>query len=284
MASYVPPQINQPLVLYVALTSQASRPQLQANPTLAAGDVTVSIDGGAFANLATLPAVTPASGKSVKVQLSAAETNGDNIVLLFSDVAGAEWDDLLIDIQTSARRIDDLAYPETSGRKIIVDASGNAQADVRLWQGNSPLGLSSSRVQVSVAAIQAGIIDSAAFAAGAITAAAIAADAIGASELAADAATEIAAAVWTVGNLTSTTANALADYILRRSLASAEASAYGDALALRSLLGAASKLVNKIAIAAGVLSIYKTDDTTALGTQAVGTDSAADPVVSLDTA
>ena len=37
-------------------------------------------DGGAFANITTLPAVTPASSKSVKVTLSSTEMNADEVI------------------------------------------------------------------------------------------------------------------------------------------------------------------------------------------------------------
>ena len=50
------------------------------------------------------------------------------------------------------------------------------------------------------------------------------------------------------------------------------------------MLGASAKLVNKIAISGATLTIYEADDTTSLGTQAVSTDAAADPITALDTA
>jgi hypothetical protein len=78
------------------------------------GDFQVSVDGGAFANLGTLPAVTPAGGVAVKITLSQAETNGDNIIVRCVDAAGAEWCDLMLDIQTVTRQLDDLAYPSGS--------------------------------------------------------------------------------------------------------------------------------------------------------------------------
>jgi hypothetical protein len=55
--------------------------------------------------------------------------NGDNITVVCSDSAGAEWCDLIVSIQTSARQIDDLAYPATSGRALNVSAGGVADAD-----------------------------------------------------------------------------------------------------------------------------------------------------------
>lgn len=109
MSSYVTPKKNTEFIFYVGLFSQANTKVLQSNPTLASGDVRVSIDGGAFANLTTLPTVAPASGKAVKVTLSASEMNGDNITVLFSDAAGDEWCDLIVNIQTTAQQVDDLA-------------------------------------------------------------------------------------------------------------------------------------------------------------------------------
>ena len=101
MASYYPCVKNHAsgYIFYVGLISQASTKSLQGSATLAAGDVKVSIDGGALANLGTLPVVTPAASKSIKVTLSQAEINGDNIIVIFADATGAEWCDLLVNIR-----------------------------------------------------------------------------------------------------------------------------------------------------------------------------------------
>ncbi len=109
MASFVTPKKNTAFSFYVGLVSQANINIFQVNPTLATGDAKVSIDGAALGNLATLPVVTPAGGKAVLVALSAAEMNGDNIEVILSDAAGAEWCDCIINIQTTAGQIDDLA-------------------------------------------------------------------------------------------------------------------------------------------------------------------------------
>jgi hypothetical protein len=129
MASYFPPKKNAAYRCFVSLISQSNTKIMQSNPTLASGDVRVSIDGGALANLTTLPAVTPASSKMVQVDLSSSEMNGDNITIVFSDAAGSEWCDLVINLQTTARQIDDLAYPTTSGRSIDVSAGGEVGID-----------------------------------------------------------------------------------------------------------------------------------------------------------
>lgn len=93
-------------IIYTALEPMTPTGNFLANPTLATGDVTISIDGGAFANLATLPDAEPNSGKSIRIQLSQAETNGDNLVIIFSDVTGAEWRDQLVTVQTAAANFD----------------------------------------------------------------------------------------------------------------------------------------------------------------------------------
>lgn len=95
------PQINTAYSFDVALVSQADTRLFQVNPTLATGDVKVAIDEGAFANLTALPTVTPASGRNVKVALTAAEMNGSRITVQFADVSGAEWCELLYVIETT---------------------------------------------------------------------------------------------------------------------------------------------------------------------------------------
>lgn len=98
--SYNPILKNTAYIFYISLESQTAV-GFQSNPTLAAGDVKLSGDGGALTNLATLPVVTPAGSKLVKVSLSAAEMNYDNVNIIFSDAAGAEWYDLSLNIQTT---------------------------------------------------------------------------------------------------------------------------------------------------------------------------------------
>lgn len=155
MANTPLPKINTAYILYVGLISQADTKLLKASPTLAAGDFKVSIDGGAFANLATLPTVTPAAGTAVKISLSAAEMNGDNIQVTCIDAAGAEWCDAFINLQTATRGLDDLAFPATSGRSFVVSAGGVIDGNVALWLAVAPNALSSGKVD-TVAVSRAG--------------------------------------------------------------------------------------------------------------------------------
>lgn len=71
-------------------------------PTLASGDVKISKDDGAFANLATLPTVAPASGVAVQVELTGTEMNADKVVITFIDqTVPKEWADWSICILTT---------------------------------------------------------------------------------------------------------------------------------------------------------------------------------------
>lgn len=151
MATYVPAKRATELIFYMGLVSQSTG-QFQTNPTLASGDVKISKDGGALANLATLPAVTPAASKMVKVTVSSTEMTADNVTLVFSDAAGDEWDEVIVNIQTAARQIDDLAFPTTSGRSIDVSATGEVDANLTQIDGqatsgnNATLNLKSLRI------------------------------------------------------------------------------------------------------------------------------------------
>lgn len=132
MATYSPAKRATAYKFYIGLVQQADTKLLKANPTIAAGDFKVSKDGGAFANLTTLPSVNPASGTAVMIDLSATEMTADNIVVTCIDAAGAEWCDQLINIQTAARQFDDLAYPVTSGNPLLVSVGGNVSLNTVL--------------------------------------------------------------------------------------------------------------------------------------------------------
>jgi len=73
-------------------------------------------------------------------------------------------------------------------------------------------------------------------------------------------------------------ATEIADEVLTRAISNVEGAAV-----FRSLAGAIAKLVNKVAVVGTDLITYKTDDATPLGTQAITTDSGADPITVLDT-
>ncbi|MCP4536242.1 MAG: hypothetical protein GY832_03775 [Chloroflexi bacterium] len=94
--------LAQPLIAGTAYTfaafvgSQADTNIFQTSVTLAAGDVKLSKDGAAFANLTNLPVETGTSGMLV-VSLTTAETTSitNYAVVKFTDAAGPEWQDVV---------------------------------------------------------------------------------------------------------------------------------------------------------------------------------------------
>lgn len=101
MVESMPPTKNATYTFYMSVVSQVDNNIFQTNPTIAPGDFKVSIDGGALNDLTNLPVVTPAGSKMIKIILEAAEMNGDRIVVLASDAAGAEWQDMAFEISTT---------------------------------------------------------------------------------------------------------------------------------------------------------------------------------------
>lgn len=108
MPSYAPPKKNSAYETYIALRDQSNTKVFKSNPTLATGDVKVIKDGGTPTNITTLPTVVN-SGAVIEVSLSASEMDADNVSVLFQDVVGDEWCDLLITIHTASSQFDDLS-------------------------------------------------------------------------------------------------------------------------------------------------------------------------------
>lgn len=94
---------------YTELVDAADTTLFKLNPTIAAGDVQISLAGGTFANLTNLPTVTPAGSTQVKVELTAAEMAGADRTVQFHDAVGGEWLDQAIHITADEQAIDDLA-------------------------------------------------------------------------------------------------------------------------------------------------------------------------------
>ena len=100
--------------------------QYKTTPTLASGDFKIEKDGGAAANLATLPTVAPAGGSSLDISFSAAEMQGKLITLRAVDAAGAEWNDDAIIIATVGDPSAYLPFDLFSGTVALSAASQGA--------------------------------------------------------------------------------------------------------------------------------------------------------------
>jgi hypothetical protein len=138
-------------------------------------DSEVSKDGGTFTDCTNEAAEVATSSGIYTLALTATEMTADIVATITkTSTAGAKT--AVNVMYTATRQLIDLAFPNTSGRGMDIDASGGAE----------------------VGSFQAGAITAAAFTAGAIDAAAIAADAITAAKIAnaaIDAATFAAGAI-----------------------------------------------------------------------------------------
>ena len=81
-APYNPPVKNEDFAIQIALEDYANPGNLKSSPTIAAGDFKVSKDGGALANLTTLPSVAPAASVLVTISLSSTEMNCDVVSIV----------------------------------------------------------------------------------------------------------------------------------------------------------------------------------------------------------
>ena len=100
----------------VGVSDAANPANFRVNPTIAAGDFQVSTDGSAFANLATLPVVSPAGSITILISLSAAEMNGDKVNVQGIDVAGNEWESILVALDLPAGTIETMLDIEKGDR------------------------------------------------------------------------------------------------------------------------------------------------------------------------
>ena len=101
-APYNPPTKNENFLIRIALEDMSVSGSFKSNPTIAAGDFKVDIDGAGFNNLGTLPSVSPASTVAVLLTLANTEMNGDVISIQGIDqTSPKEWADFFLSIPTS---------------------------------------------------------------------------------------------------------------------------------------------------------------------------------------
>ncbi len=81
------------------LIDSASRPSYKSSATLAAGDVKVIKDGGAPADIASLPSEIGTTGV-YRFSLTASEMDATTITVVCVDAAGGEWDPLTVVFHT----------------------------------------------------------------------------------------------------------------------------------------------------------------------------------------
>lgn len=247
--------------------------QYKSTPTLASGDFKIEKDGGAAANLATLPVVEPTGGTSITLEFSAAEMQCAQAVITAIDQVGAEWNDDAIHIFTVGNPLAHwqsnpfsatVGLSTASQSAVVAGVWSAARADFSL-AGTFGEGVSSVRGDVTgnVGGSVGGNVEGSVLgtvggvAAGGISSLSLATDALSASALSQAAAQKIA------------------DEILNRNLAG------GGSGNSRNIRNALRGLRNRVRNQGGTLSIYEEDDTTIAWT-AAATTAAGDPMTELD--
>lgn len=141
MAGY-PPKKNAAFTVYLPILDADGDPVAGA----AALSSTISGDGAAFA---AGPTPVDKGEGFYSIALSAAQMNFDNIAgVLKTTTGGAK--NTPFSIYTSTRQLDDLAFPNVSGRGIDVDTLGGVEADVTRWLTATPDALSAGKVPADV--------------------------------------------------------------------------------------------------------------------------------------
>lgn len=123
------PLQNKAYEFYLGLGDINNPDEFVTNPTIAAGDFQISIDGSAFVNLATLPVVDPAGSIMVKVSLSASEMNGEKVNVVADDAAGNEWQPAIISIDVPEGNVETLTDLQEgdmieTNKRLIINKAG----------------------------------------------------------------------------------------------------------------------------------------------------------------
>ena len=127
------PKYNTAYSTTIALINQSTG-NFQGNPTLAAGDVKVILDDSDPVNITTLPSLLIGGGntKILTVNLSAPEMSGDRVQVMFSDVAGSEWRDAIINIDIPAYNPDDFVGGSTVVNANVLQIGSSTTAATNL--------------------------------------------------------------------------------------------------------------------------------------------------------
>jgi hypothetical protein len=298
---------------------------LNADWTPAAGDVKISKDGGAAANIGTLP-VAVAMGNSAiwKFVFSDAELQAAFISVTISDSATKAVDDTgfsietygnasalhAFDLDTATQKVDvdtiktnpvvnggTVTFPTNSTLASTTNITGGtittvttvtnqltaAQIATGVWQDATPSDFTTAS-SIGKSLYTTGNAPGAASGLALVgsnmgTVSSVTGNVSGSVNSVTSGVTVATGGVGT-GDIDSTALNEIADAILDRVM-SAGADSGGNNTTSRTVRQALRTLRNKVANAAGTLTVYKEDDTTTSFTAAVGT-TAGDPISSID--
>lgn len=102
MATSNQPTKGQAWIHYVCVEDYANPGNFKTNPTIALGDWQVGLDDAAFGNFLTLPVLSPAGSRWIKLVFDASETNGQVVKIQGIDqTSPKEWSDFCVEIPTT---------------------------------------------------------------------------------------------------------------------------------------------------------------------------------------
>src|SRR3990167_772610 len=229
-----------------------------SNYTPVGSDTRIHIDAASASYTVNVLQATGSHGWSIA--FTAAELTGKLISLVVQDADTKAVEDQFISIETYGSPLAQHPFDFSVSTVTLSQAALDALA----VQVVNTVWATASRTLSSFGTLQGDIVNNV-WATGSRTITGTGTDAIAAASIAAAAGSKIA------------------DIVLRRTAANARASSDGDAANFRTLLGATSKLVNKVAFNGANLEIMQENDTTVYGTQVATTDSAAAHITALDT-
>lgn len=284
------------------LTATAIAANAITSAKFAAGAITASviasdaidsdaIDASAVTKLRSLITGTSDAGGNATTMVDAMRTEADDALnglwIMFTTGLAANQIRLITDFDAASNTTTFAPATTVSiGAGVLYEILPAGAVDLQSWLGVvgglvAPSALVSGRVDTTVGAMQANVLNAAAIASNAITSAKIATNAIGASQIATDAigAAQIAtgaivAATFAAGALNDAAMAADAfDGMFIRASSNWEASA-----PVKSMGTAIMKAVHRIRDNAGTLEIYRSNGTTVHASQTVTEDASLDPI------
>ncbi len=122
---------GQPASIYVTVYQSAANPYtVESNPTIGVGDAQISVDGGSFTNLATLPDVYPAAHGQVRIRLSDSELQCRMATIFLIAKSPAVWLDKVVRIQTFGH--DSASIPAIAADLVRIDGQTTVDFDATL--------------------------------------------------------------------------------------------------------------------------------------------------------
>lgn len=121
--------------IYTTLIATGDDITFQTGSSIVAGDATFSIDGANFANLGTLPFLTPTgtNSRQVKISVAAGENTGTYGQIILRDLAGDQWNPVAFAWKNDEKLLD--SGTAQTGTSTTITLRSNASSVDDLYNG-----------------------------------------------------------------------------------------------------------------------------------------------------